>query len=136
VKTNSALAEMFFEFKGSTDDDPFRTSIGDDQNIVKDSSKTAVDTLGQITAYAAAHLGSQFRTHIYSVFIIRNNARLLQWDRAGAIVTAPFDYNQTHHLIDFLLCYSKAPAPMHGVDESVIDLSPDEKTRAREVFSN
>jgi hypothetical protein len=35
------------------------------------------DTLGQITAYAAAQLGSQFHTHIYSVFIINNRARIL-----------------------------------------------------------
>ncbi|KAF8229269.1 hypothetical protein L208DRAFT_1287467 [Tricholoma matsutake] len=46
-------------------------------------TKTANDTLGQITSYAAAQLGSQFQTHLYSIFILKDTARLLQWeDRA------------------------------------------------------
>ena len=60
MKTNSALAEMFFEVKWATDDNPFHTLFGDNQYIVKDSSKTALNTLGQITAYAAVQLGFQF----------------------------------------------------------------------------
>jgi len=44
---------------------------------------------------------------------------------------APFDYNKTHHLIDFFVHYSKVPAPMCSMDESVLDSLPDEETTAR-----
>ena len=46
-------------------------------------SKAGKDTLGQITSYAAAQLGTQFQTHAFSVFILRDTARILQWDRSG-----------------------------------------------------
>ncbi len=64
------------------------------------------DTLGRITLYAAAHLGAQSRTHIYSVFILRDTARLLRWDRSGAIVTEVTKYNEC----DILADNSQAPS--------------------------
>jgi hypothetical protein len=87
--------------------------------FLKDSN-SAMDTLGQITAYAMAQLGAQFWTHIYSVLIVKGIARILRWNRSGTIVTKPIAYNKSPHLVEFFWCYSAALAAMHGKDETVI----------------
>ncbi|KAH9989993.1 hypothetical protein BJV77DRAFT_920907, partial [Russula vinacea] len=61
--------------------------------------------LGQITLYAAAQLGSQFCTHLYSVFMTVGKARILRWDRSGAIVTDSIDINRAPHLVEFFHRY-------------------------------
>jgi hypothetical protein len=135
VTTNSALVEIIIEFKWHPRDDPFGDVHGLDPNrpFIRDT-KAAHDTLGQITSYAAAQLGAQFRTHIFSVYIFRGTARLLRWDRSGTIVTEPIKYNECDTLTDFLYRYSKAPPAMRGIDESVSDPSLTEKVAAREAL--
>ena len=137
MTTNSALVEIFIEFKWHSRDDPFFDLCKSDSNqrpFIRDS-KAAHDTLGQITSYAAAQLGAQFRTHIFSVYIFRETARLLRWDRSGTIITEAIKYNECDILIDFLYRYSKAPPAMRGVDESTSDPSLTEKLAAREALA-
>jgi hypothetical protein len=95
------------------------------------NADSAFDTLGQITSYAAAQLGSQFRTHAYSVLIVREGARILRWDRSGTVVTELIDYNTVPHLVEFFRRYSLAPPAMRGVDQSVSHPTPTEAAVAR-----
>jgi hypothetical protein len=69
--TDSPFTEIFVEFKWNQVDNPFcnvrnieclNCTIGTVKSFLRET-KTADDTLGQITLYAAAQLGSQFRTH-------------------------------------------------------------------------
>ena len=75
--------------------------------------------LGQITSYVALHLATQFRTHIYSILIIRHLARILHWDRLGTIVIEAFEYDQCPHLAEFFCWYSRAADNMRGKDGTV-----------------
>jgi hypothetical protein len=127
-KTNSAMAEIFTEFKWFTTDDPFCSPItsqhknltcGQQHITFVNDSNAVRDTLGQITSYAAVQFSAQFRTHIYSVLIVRNTARILQWDRSGTIMMEAFDYDQSPYLVEFFWQYSAAPAAMCGKDETV-----------------
>ena len=86
VVTDSSKVKMFLEFKWKSGDDPFHDVYDieylhdKDGKTVKSflrNTKAAKDTLGQITAYAAAQLGSQFHTHIYSVLMVKDTARIL-----------------------------------------------------------
>src|SRR6267154_1978169 len=72
VMTNSTLVEIFVEFKWNSSDNPFDDVHQSDSHCQSflHNSKLANDTLGQITLYAAVHLGAQFQTHIFSVFIV------------------------------------------------------------------
>jgi len=100
---DSSLAEIFIEFKWNTDDDPFH---GDDNHTsLLRCIRKADDNLGQITSYIAAQLGAQFRMHAYFVFIMRGTARILCWDRSGAIVMEAFEYNRLPHLVEFFHWY-------------------------------
>jgi hypothetical protein len=137
VNTDSALAEIFIEFKWDPNDDPFcdMYEVLDSkyQSFLRDT-KGAYDTLGQITSYAAAQLGAQFRTHVYSVFILRDTARILRWDRSGTIVTEVIKYNESDALTQFFVRYSKAPPAMRGNDESASDPTPGEALAARKAL--
>jgi hypothetical protein len=81
------------------------------------------DTLGQITSYATAQFAKQFRTHIFSVLIFHEHARLIRWDRSGAIVTRRFNYCDTIHLLDFFWRYNVSSLEQRGVDTSVTIVS-------------
>jgi len=133
VKTNFALVEIFVEFKWYSVDFPFCPPDKDRNSFVCDTKK-ANDALGQITAYAAAQLSSQFRTHAYSILISHDTARILRWDRSGTIVTEPIAYNKSPHLVEFFRRYSKAPPAMHGKDETVSRPTPAEEERARNAL--
>ncbi len=58
--------------------------------------------------YAALQLDCQYRTHVFSVLVVRNYAQLIQWDRSGAIVTTPIYYQQDPALLDFFTLYDQA----------------------------
>ena len=134
MKTNSALVEMFIEFKWDVVDDPFGDvyESASGQRFFVCDTKTTYDTLGQITSYAAAHLNVQFRTHIFSVLIVRDTARLLWWDRTGTIVTEAFRYNECPILAEFFSRYSTASDARHSKDESISEPSNMEKAMARQ----
>jgi len=132
TKTDSSISEIFTEFKWNTKDNPFCNVV--DKNGWKSflhDSKAGRDTLGQITSYAAAQLGAQFRTHIYSVFILRDMARILQWDRSGTIVTEAIKYNEDCLLAEFFCRYSKAPPAMRGNDMTALPPTPNQAHLAR-----
>jgi len=130
---NSSLLDMHIKFKRLGQDDPFLSpSSGDqDQQSFIGSTLTHKDTLGQIGAYAAAQLASQFRTHCFSLFILCNTARIIQWEREGAIVTEPISYNVGSTLVEFFSRYSQAPPELRGVDTTVSAATEDEATHAR-----
>ena len=136
VITDLSLVEMFIEFKWYPRDDPFCTvsNAGGVKKSFLYRTTKANDTLGQITIYAAAQLGSQFRTHAFSVFTLRDKARIIRWDRSGTIVTESIDINSDPQLAKFFRCYSKAPAEMRGLNQSVLDPMPEEAIVARQVL--
>jgi serine/threonine protein kinase len=137
--TDVARTELAIEFKWHSGDDPFCSPylISDDEDDGQSflrGTKGAIDTAGQITAYAAAQLGSQFRTCIYSVLIVKSYARLIRWDRTGAVVSQPIQYNQQPELAEFLRRYYKAPPKVRGVDTTVTIPTIDEKHLARKCL--
>ena len=110
--TDIARAELAIEFKWATNDDPFgpRTLTGEGENKTCSflcDSKPGVDTAGQITSYAAAQLGSQFHICVYSILTVQSYARLIRWDRTGAIISEPILYDQQNYLAEFLRRYFK-----------------------------
>ena len=82
---------------------------------------------GQITAYATLVLSSQYHMHAFSVLISKDVARLIRWDCAGAIVTAPIYYNRDPQLYDFLICYNNASPQICGHDTTILKANMDEE---------
>ncbi|KAG1878998.1 hypothetical protein F4604DRAFT_1923685 [Suillus subluteus] len=125
--TDISTAEIVIEFKWGYSHDAFRE---DSDNIIS-STDNGMDTLGQITSYAAAQLGAQYRSHAFSVLIVRDRARIIRWDREGAIVTSVINYNTEPHLADFFHRYAQASPELRGVDTSVSPANAEEAALAR-----
>lgn len=97
-------------------------------------TKSGNDTLGQITSYAAAQFGSQYRTHAYSVLIVKDTARIFRWDRSGTVVTGAFKYNESPFLVEFFRRYSVASPVIRGKDTSALHPTSSEAIEARQAL--
>ncbi|KAG2355560.1 hypothetical protein BDR07DRAFT_1302995, partial [Suillus spraguei] len=98
-----STTEVIIEFKWSYSHDAFCEPSGVD-SVVSQMEK-GMDTLGQRMSHTAAQLGSQFHTHAFSVLIVHDCARIIRWDREGAIITGAIDYNNEPYLADFFHHY-------------------------------
>ncbi|KAH9015180.1 hypothetical protein EDB84DRAFT_1277390 [Lactarius hengduanensis] len=136
---NSALVEFPVEFKTTTDQDPFVADLpmspGNKglaiENPFMSTSYSGRLVAGQITAYATLVLSAQYRTHTFLVLIFKNYARLIRWDRSGAVVTAPIYYDNEPHLLDFFVRYNHADPETRGHDPTVGPPTEDEVRNAR-----
>jgi hypothetical protein len=130
---DSSLAEFFIEFKGSRDQDPFiadKPSSTEDPLVLVPQTPTSL-VAGQITAYATLIMGAQYRTHTFLVLVVRDFARLLRWDRGGAVFTERIYYDEQPHLLDFLVRYNYADRKARGHDVTVRTATAEEQQQAR-----
>lgn len=144
ITYSPASLEFVVEFKLSASADPFvvpKKRTGEEttrsESPLMNTTVTTRAVVGQITAYATQILSSQYRTHAFTVLICHNLARLIRWDRAGAIVTEPIYYNDDSYLHDFLTRYNDALPNIRGHDSTVTPISnsirPDLFQRAQSV---
>ncbi|KAF9235779.1 hypothetical protein BU15DRAFT_77621 [Melanogaster broomeanus] len=128
-RADFSAMEMFVEFKKSSKDAPF-TDPPDKSEAARQAaiqsgsfesaSNEAMKIRGQLTAYAIAHHGHQFRHFSFSVVIVGTQARFIRWDASAVVVTAQFDYNQNPEIMaKFFWQFSNLPAKLRGHDESV-----------------
>ncbi|KAF9479143.1 hypothetical protein BDN70DRAFT_709875 [Pholiota conissans] len=130
--TDMSKAEVAFELKNSKLFDAFRDLTNseqeeDNKDFVRRTTK-AKETAGQLTSYAVAQFAAQFRTHLFSVLILKNKARLIYWDRAGAVVTQLFDLTEKY-LAQFVWRYTRSTDKIRGMDTTVT------KPTAQEIIS-
>ncbi|KAF8502325.1 hypothetical protein F5888DRAFT_1871862 [Russula emetica] len=130
TKDDLDLSRVDFVIEMKSEADPFVLKVpsnprdhtsnsGDDLNSFLHLTSGSRSNLGQITAYAMAIMSAQYRTHTFSVLIMKDYARLIQWDRSGAVVTEPIYYNSQPHLFDFLVRYGIADSEVRGHDSTV-----------------
>lgn len=134
LHANSAISDIYIEFKSKAEEDAFLIDIPDQPSSVSsplmNPAPQGVLTAGQITTYAALQLDSQYRTHVFSILIVGDYARLIRWDRSGAIVTAPIYYQRDPELMDFFTRFDQAEKPARGHDSSVRKATPAEAKKA------
>jgi hypothetical protein len=120
------------EVKYNIEDDPFTDKPDSKDSSFEHWSTQSRDTLGQLTSYALTHLGSQFRSFIFSLLLFKKEARIMRWDRAGAVATQRFPL---HRVAEFFTRYNKAPPGARGFDTSTTDeLLSDIESTAREAL--
>ncbi|KAG2131428.1 uncharacterized protein EDB93DRAFT_1108121 [Suillus bovinus] len=132
--TDFELMAMFLEVKSLDKHDAFADPpqdtlsklLGEELDIFLNNWKFECDTTngmltrGQMIAYALTQIGCQFRQFAFSVAIIGKHARILRWDRGGAVVTERFDYTEQPGLLaDFFWRFSLASAERMGLDQSL-----------------
>jgi hypothetical protein len=132
--------DMFLEVKSSDKfeafEDPSQEKLSQlsdaERDKYLDEWKFECDTVlgtrtrGQMTAYGLTQLGSQFRHFAFSVAIIGKHARLIRWDRGGAVVSERFDYTEQPRLLaEFFWRFSLANPEHRGLDQSVTEVDAD-----------
>ncbi|KAH9962099.1 hypothetical protein BGW80DRAFT_1463627 [Lactifluus volemus] len=70
-----SLLDIHIEFKWSTTEEPFIKHPTATSLVA--NTGNARDTLGQLSTYAAAQLAAQYRTHAFSIFVLRKKARII-----------------------------------------------------------
>lgn len=81
-------------------------------------------TRGQIAAYAGVAMSMAFRKHFFSMLILGEYARIIRWDRRGAIVTRRFSYTKRPELVfEFYLRFAQLSPSQRGFDVSVVPLN-------------
>ncbi len=143
--THIGLIATFIEVKATLDffNDPPESSEGDAptthsfvlEHIKNDTNREwAEKALGQNIAYASELCARQYRHCCYSVSVTGCNARLIRWDRAGAIVSESFNlHRHPEYLCQFYWCFGKMSNFDRGYDLSVEVATHEEQELFRRV---
>ncbi|EPQ50000.1 hypothetical protein GLOTRDRAFT_134358 [Gloeophyllum trabeum ATCC 11539] len=89
---------------------------------------------GQLTDYATNMWAYQHRVFFFQVFIFKDFARLLRYDRAGVIVSEQFRYQKTPYLAQFFSRFDAMSALQRGRDTSVSAAGPNEVSQAKAIL--
>ncbi|KAH8115718.1 hypothetical protein DFH11DRAFT_1301272 [Phellopilus nigrolimitatus] len=147
IPAHLGFAELFIDVQKSKDRDPFQdpprnsTSPRSEHNFFvehknKHERARVERRLGRIVAYAAEVCARQHRMFYFSVLITGTRARLVRWDRAGAIVTNSFDYRRTPKAFcTFLWRFGLANPAQRGYDPTVTVASKVEEKLFEEAIT-
>ena len=139
TKTDFSKMELFMELRLAETSDPFRDPKDPLQPQAENSRfENVLDVSrlnpGQLCSYAAAHMGSQFRVHTFTLSIYGRSARSIRWDPAGATVIWSFDYiKEPHILANFFWRYAHLNHSQRGYDTSVSPASPEDLQQIQHI---
>lgn len=150
--THVGLIATFIEIKAETDffkDPPSNSSSSQKKrsshaqhSFVLDHIKNqivleyATRALGQNIAYASEVCARQYRHCCYSVSLTGCHARLIRWDRAGAIVSAAFDlHTHPEYLCQFYWYFSQMSDEERGYDLSFGAATKEEEMLFRDTIA-
>ncbi|OBZ73997.1 hypothetical protein A0H81_06315 [Grifola frondosa] len=126
---------MWIEFKRKgKEDDAFNDTA---KKLFEVDSDRAAQVRGQLIAYAEMAMNRQHRTHLYSVFVMHKFARLIRWDRAGAVVSEKFDYKKNPEILgEFFWRFSHMTDEAQGYDPTAqLKKLPEPFDYIREAFA-
>lgn len=90
-------------------------------------SKGGDASRAQLTRYGENCLRRQHRVHVFVLSIIRDQARLVRFDRAGAIVSGAIDLTKNPEpFINFLARFAAMSREERGYDTTVVSPAPEE----------
>ena len=89
-------------------------------------------SMGQISRYAAKIMRRQFLAYCFTIFVCRKYARFMRWDRAGLVVSEPFDFIQQPQLLhQFFYRFACMTDVQRGCDPTVQPATTEEIRRMR-----
>lgn len=137
---NWDLHKLHIEFKSSHLDDAFvdKENNGDCRACEAEST-SGYDTRGQIISYAALVFKYQHRCFFFTLLVLGTEARIIRWDRAGAVVTDRFNYQQNPEILcEFLDKFAclKDTQGLDGIDSTVTLATADEQRKMEDAASD
>lgn len=120
--------DIQIEVKDQLSDDCYKIEMN---GAVENMSDAGRSTRGQITRYVDEQLVYQQRCHLFQIVIIREYARIIRWDRSGAIVSERFDYvADPKALLEVIWLYYGMDDAHRGLDPTAKPASP----RTRQIY--
>ncbi|KAI0645226.1 hypothetical protein C8Q79DRAFT_1055305 [Trametes meyenii] len=118
-----SIVELTVECKrGDTQDDPFSD---DERSIFYPMSIPRRENLEQILSYSNLIFERQQRTHHFTVMVCGTYARLVRWDRSGAVFSERFNYKtEPHKLGRFFWRFSRMSPDARGHDGTATRVLP------------
>ncbi|KAH9942012.1 hypothetical protein B0H21DRAFT_793702, partial [Amylocystis lapponica] len=122
-----ATTRMSIEFKRRTDQDPFDDTHWPEgvQSVAQEREANRGLTIRSATEIFLR----QHRCFMFSLVIFNKFARIIRWDRSGALVTERFNYTlEPNKMCEFLWRFGRMSAAQQGCDPSVVEVeegSPD-----------
>jgi hypothetical protein len=77
-------------------------------------------------------LSTQYCTHAFSVLIVKDQARLICWERGGAVFTASMPYSKDEHLFDFFIYFHNSTLKARSHDKTIHPATIDEAKCVKE----
>lgn len=125
--------DLCIELKLHSDYDPFDDDLS--RLTVENESDKGRQSRGQLAHYALEQFAQQHRCHLFQLIVFGKLARILYWDRSGAIVTERFNYVENPRpLATFLWRYTRATDRARGLDPTVTVAAEDEAGQFREIL--
>ncbi|TFK92770.1 hypothetical protein K466DRAFT_195010 [Polyporus arcularius HHB13444] len=120
VKINTQKSAFYFE------DDPTK--------FLRTDSNDGREALGQLGEYIGQVFGHQHRVHLYAVYVYKDRARLLYFERQGALVSEPFKYGTRKDLTlhTFFWRLANMSREQLGFDPTVTPADADVVAKMRE----
>ncbi|KAL6308496.1 hypothetical protein BKA93DRAFT_891882 [Sparassis latifolia] len=81
-------------------------------------------TRGQIISGAKMLFSRQHRCFAFTILLLRDFARIIRWDRAGAISTNRFQYTNTEYLAKFMWRFCNMTDKQQGYDTTAVAVEP------------
>ena len=114
----TAWAWMVLPIEVKVSDPGFQFDLDRPENI-RDLNVYGPKGRAQHAMQVAEVMLRQHRTHVFSLYIYRNFARIFLWDRAGILVSTPFDFVQRPELLlNFVYRFSRLSRALKGYDTS------------------
>ncbi|KAI6116486.1 hypothetical protein F5141DRAFT_1213080 [Pisolithus sp. B1] len=138
-KTDFSAVELCIELKRGVSWDPFKDfdlkkNKGGSSDPFESDTVIANDTRGQITSYVVRQFYSQHRFFTFSVVVFGDHARLVQWDRSGAVISAGFNYvDNVNLLVEFLWRFSHLSPADRGRDPTMSPASKLSEVTAQKI---
>ncbi|KAI0090924.1 hypothetical protein BDY19DRAFT_664127 [Irpex rosettiformis] len=129
---------LIVEFKSTEAEDPF-CSLEDAKECdsFQKTDRRSRRTLCKLANYTWDSFSYQHRVHLFMLFIAGNVARFIRWDRAGAIVSASFDYvEDSKPLMRFLGSFAKLDDAQRGWNTTVSRPLPNEVEEFRAAINS
>ncbi|OBZ73860.1 hypothetical protein A0H81_06311 [Grifola frondosa] len=84
--------------------------------------------LERLSSYAEMAMGRAHRTHIYTVLVMGTFARLIRWDRSGAVMTDKFQYKEHPEILgEFFWRFARMTDEVQGYDTTAQLVPPGTK---------
>ncbi|KAI0801496.1 hypothetical protein C8Q74DRAFT_1242404 [Fomes fomentarius] len=122
-----ASAEVLVEVKHDLKHAPFSSRYTPRSSFLPSGRERCLSR-GQLVEYAAEVFARQHRDALFVILFLRDCARLVRFDRAGALVSEEFDYVARPEILgSFLYRLSKMSMEDRGHDPTAVRASEDEE---------